>query len=296
MPLAFYDGQFTDSSAVKISPADYGFARGLTLYDGIRVYGGTPFHIEDHLERFRRGAATLNISPSLEKRKIEQAIHHICTHNKFPDSIIRIYLTAGECSDVGLGFSDSRNFSSHMMVLENAFAPDHCDAPKGLERYCQGLRLKTVPFARDLPQVKTVNYARGFLEAKKLASSGWDDILYTHPDGFITEATTANFFCVINGDLYTPVRGMYPGITRKIILELGFRHGLKIVEKDIIPPELSRVTEAFTASSFAELIPIKTIDSYTLPTTMEGPVFSLLRRAYTNYIGAYCNERKQIAA
>ncbi|MDE2029700.1 MAG: aminotransferase class IV family protein [Alphaproteobacteria bacterium] len=287
MPVAWRDGHFVETGDLKINVADYGFARGVTVFELTRAYGGVPFRFDDHLARFMRGAEILGIPLPVPAAEIPSIVGALTAKNSYAHSCVKFYLTAGECAAAGtFGFRDASGFTPHFMMIEDGFSSRHPDAPKGgLDLYRRGIALKTVPFARQIPEVKTVLYAPGFLAARALKGTDYDEILYVSPDGFITEATISNFFCVIDGTLCTPARGMLEGVTRKVVLELAQSLGIPAAEKDLAPADLSRATEAFITGSLIEMMPVRKVDETPYKTTVDGPVYSALRKAFTACIG-----------
>lgn len=288
MSLAFHNGQFADKNSLTLSPFDYGFNRSVAVYELVRVYNGTPFCLIEHLDRFDHSAEKLGIATPTARREIVKAIHHICTQNKYAHSTIKLFLTLGECAQASFGFGDSSGFSPRLIIVEDEAKPLHPEAPKGLDLYKRGIAVKSVPFSRETPTVKSTNYTAGFVALRELGPQGWDDILYTHRDGYITEASTSNIFFVIDGVLCTPARGMLFGITRKVLLELAAKLGIPTAERDIAPAELARASEAFITGSYSELVPVRKIDDVSFATTMDGPIFSRLRQAYTTSIAEAC--------
>ncbi|MDX2027240.1 MAG: aminotransferase class IV [Alphaproteobacteria bacterium] len=288
MPLAYHNGHFVDKNSLTLSPFDYGFNRSIAVYELVRVYGGVPFCLEEHLDRFDHSAQVLGINCSTERDDMLDAVEKLCAQNQYPHSVIKIFLTIGECAQPGAGFGDSSGFAPQLMIVEDEMHPLHPEAPKGLEIYKRGVAIKTVPFARDMPTVKSTNYTAGFVASRELGPQGWDDILFVHKDGYITEAATSNVFCVIDGVLCTPSRGMLFGITRKTLLELAKKLGIPTAERDIMPADLARASEAFITGSYSELVPVRKIDDVTFVVTMDGPVFSRLRQAYTAAIADAC--------
>ena len=141
-----------------------------------------------------------------------------------------------------------------------------------------------MPYERELPSIKSTNYLLGYYAARQVAGAEWDDILFTHRDGYITEATRSNFFCVLDDVLVTAARGMLHGITRKIVLNLALQIGLKVAERDLYPADLASATEAFTTGSIAEIMPVGRVDDHALPQTTQGPVYGALRQAFTAYV------------
>jgi branched-subunit amino acid aminotransferase/4-amino-4-deoxychorismate lyase len=271
-----------------IHPSDYGFARGMAVFEFARVYNGVVFRLRDHLDRFVAGTQSLGITNPYSIAELENAIAHMIPRNKFTQSAIRFYLTMGRCGKPGMiGIADAGDFAPEMMIIEDEVHPLHPEAPKGLPLYQAGIALKTMPFMRDIPDAKTTNYMRGFRAVREWAAQGWHDVLFTHPDGYVTEATTSNFFCVIDGILATPGRDMLNGITRQVLLELAPGCGIKTALRDITPADIAQSTEAFITGSFVELLPAKKIDGHILPTTFDGPVFAKLRHAFTHYVEYY---------
>jgi branched-chain amino acid aminotransferase len=281
MPIAYYDGQFVERDTIRINPTDFGFARGVTLFELARVYGGKPFYLQEHLQRLERGATMLDL-PLPKLTELAEMATQLIARNAYAHSAIKFYLTAGECArPSGSSYMACDGFTPHLMILEDEVAPKHPEAPYGLDLYRSGQRLKIVPFDRELPMLKTTNYLTGFYAARQVAGAAYDDILFTHRDGYITEATRSNFFCVIDDILVTPQRGMLLGITRHVLLDLAAELGIKTIERDLFPADLAHATEAFTTGSIAELVPARSIDDNALPTTMDGKIFSALRQAFS---------------
>jgi branched-subunit amino acid aminotransferase/4-amino-4-deoxychorismate lyase len=293
MALAWQDGQFAEKNSIRINPADFGFSRGMAAYEFGRIYGGAPFRLDDHLERLEHGARTLGISFAWKRTDIVAVVQKLITENKFPHSVIKFYLTIGECAQPSTGgLAACVDFTPHLFVMEDEVKPLHPEAPRGLDIHRRGMKVKTVPFARQMPEVKSINYAPGFVAVIEARKQGWEDILFTHPDDYVTETTIGNFFAVIDGALCTPDEGMMYGVTRKVLLELTAKIGVPVVLRRIAPAELARATEAFSTGSFVEMMPVCQIDGHTLPATTEGPVFKKLRAAFT----ACITESSQAAA
>ncbi len=285
MSLAYHNGQFIEKNQIAISPSDFGFARGVALYELARIYGGVPFRINDHLERLDYGVRTLGISCPISRAELLSVIGKIVAKNNYTHSTIKIYLTAGECAHPSAtSYGASHGFTPHLMIMEEELNYQNPEAPYGLDLYQRGQRLKCVPYERELPYVKSTNYMLGYYAVRQVAGKDWDDILFMHRDGFVTEATRSNFFCVIDGVLCTPKENMLYGITRKVVLELAAKLSIPIAERNLKPADIIKASEAFTTNSTNELLPTRQIDNYVLPTTMEGKVFSALRKAFSAYL------------
>lgn len=287
MSFAYLDDQLIEKKSLSIKVADFGFARGVAIFDLARVYNGIPFRLEDHLDRFESGARQFGIVSPLSRQQITAKVKELIVKNAYPHSAIKLYLTAGECGSMGPSFATDDNFTPHLIIMEDEVKSMHPDAPKGMELYQRGVSLKVIPFSRQLSEYKTTNYAPGFLATRQAAAEGWDDILFTHADGFVTEATTSNLFAVIDGTLCTPAIGMLLGITRKVILELAPKIGLPIRECNLSLNDIRKATEAFITGSIVEMMPVKKIDDIVFPATVQAPVYKKLRQVFSAYIKTY---------
>jgi branched-subunit amino acid aminotransferase/4-amino-4-deoxychorismate lyase len=284
MPLAFTDGRFVDKTELAIHPTDYGFARGIGVFEATRVYGGKPFRLTDHVERFQGGADLFGITCPSSDSEIIEAVQKIIGTNQYKNSLIKFYLTAGECaSQTGAGFGSAAGFTPHLIILEDDVPKLHPDAPRGVEAHHKGIALKSVPFTRQHPSVKSVNYSLGYVAAREWFAKGWDEVLFTH-NGIIAETTMSNFFVVIDGVLCTPANIMLLGVTRKVILELARDSGIPIAERDITLHEMDYASECFITGSVTEMIAVHKLDNYLFKATDGGPVYKQLRGAFTKLI------------
>ena len=70
MSLAYRDGKFVEKKSIAVGLADFGFSRGITLFELARVYEGMPFRLGDHLERLAGGINTLGIACPMSMNEI----------------------------------------------------------------------------------------------------------------------------------------------------------------------------------------------------------------------------------
>ena len=64
--LAILDGTVSDASQAQIPATDDGFLRGDGVFEVMRLYGGRPFALDDHLTRLGRSAANLRLPIDVE--------------------------------------------------------------------------------------------------------------------------------------------------------------------------------------------------------------------------------------
>ncbi len=81
--------------------------------------------------------------------------------------------------------------------------------------------------------------------------------------GRVAEATGANIFFVKDGVLHTPDPECFlDGITRRTVIGLAKDRGIEVVERIIMPEELSEFSECFITGSAAEVTPVAEIDEH----------------------------------
>lgn len=284
MPLAFQDGKYIDKAELKLHPADFGFARGIGVFEFTRAYGGKLFRLADHIERFLAGANVFGIACPLSVQQLTEISQRLVATNGFAHSGVKFYLTAGECGTwQGVGFGGCSSFTPHFVAFEEEVFPQHPDYPKGQAVHEQGIALKSLAFARQYPLVKSINYSPGFVAARQYVADGWDEVLFTS-NGKITETTMSNIFMVIDGVLCTPSDGMLLGVTRKVVLELAAKLGIPTAVRDITLKELDYTSEVFITGTFSEMLSVRKIDGYEFKTTTNGKIFTQLRRALSTAI------------
>jgi len=95
------------------------------------------------------------------------------------------------------------------------------------------------------------NYAPCLLSHKNAKSQNYTDILYLDfSNTYIEEASTSNFFCVVNNIIKTPKLGnILPGITRDSIIKIASELGYQVEECNISLDELLHSDEAFVCGT-----------------------------------------------
>ncbi|WP_433544995.1 aminotransferase class IV family protein [Streptomyces sp. CA-294286] len=136
------------------------------------------------------------------------------------------------------------------------------------------LRVMSVPYERDLPQVKHVGLF-GSLHARRVAqSAGFDDALFVGRDGCVSEGSTWNVgFVDAAGTVLWPRAPVLPGVTMAL-LQQHAEH--RIV--DITPSVAKDSVAAFATNTSIGVRPLAAIDARELRT--EHPVLRLLGESY----------------
>lgn len=243
--LASVDGSISALEEARVPVADDGLLRGDGVFEMVRLYGGRPFALAEHLDRLERsaGAIELPVDRGLIEREISALLDGFGE-----DAALRIVLTRG----------------GRRLILTEAL-PEHPEA----------IRVATVTYSPSviLTGVKSISYAANMQATRLAEARGVDEALLVRPDGVVLEApTSAVFWATDQGSLRTPSieTGILNSITRARILA-----ELEVEEGEFQAEELRSAREAFLASTTREVQPISAIDDRDL----EGVPGPLTREA-----------------
>src|ERR1700735_2987218 len=93
--VVFLNGKFMPEADAVVPVSDRGFLLGDGLFETIRVCGGKPFRMAQHLERMTRGAEALKIKMPFTARELQSFSSELIEKNRMADSVLRVTLTRG---------------------------------------------------------------------------------------------------------------------------------------------------------------------------------------------------------
>jgi branched-chain amino acid aminotransferase len=89
---------------------------------------------------------------------------------------------------------------------------------------------------------------------------GYADALMLDWEGRVAECTGANTFFIRDGKIHTPIADCFlAGITRATAIDLAKRRGIEVIERRIMPEELSGFSECFITGTAAEVTAVSEI-------------------------------------
>jgi len=97
----------------------------------------------------------------------------------------------------------------------------------------------------------------------KAERKGYADALMLDWRGQVAECTGANIFFIKDGKIHTPIADCFlDGITRRTVIDLAKRRGIEVIERRIMPEELSGFEECFISGTGAEVTPVSEAGPY----------------------------------
>lgn len=239
--LASVDGVITATPEARIPPGDDGLLRGDGVFEVIRLYGGSPFALGEHIDRLERSAAAIELE--VPRTELEAEIDALLEQFGDVDGQLRLVVTRG-----GRRLAFTENFPPHG----------------------ESVALATVDYSPTivLTGVKSLSYGANMQATRLAKRRGADEAVLVRPDGIVLEAPTSTLFWARDGALRTPAieTGILPSITRdRLVDELD-------VEEGAYPhDDLLGADEAFLASTVREVQPVSAIDDTKLD-AVPGPL------------------------
>ena len=225
------DGSLTPVAEAAVPVTDEGLLRGDGAFEVIRLYGGRPFALDDHLRRMARSCETLMLEADLSAMRDDA-------------------LTATELADGG-------DFLLRLVVTRGGHRVAILEP---MPAYGDTIRLSVETHLPTplLRAAKSLSYAANMLAARRAVERGYDDALLVLPDGGVLEITRSSFFWVEDGRIYTPPLDgdtILDSITRRCVIEEN-----DVEERRIQLDELASADETFTAGTSFEVMPVSAIE------------------------------------
>ena len=266
----YLDGKFVSDDEAKISVFDHGLLYGDGVFEGIRLYGGRIFRLEQHLDRLFNSAKAILLPMPLTKPELVEACCETCRQNKLRDGYIRLVVTRG----VGnLGLNPFRCKTPTVFIIADRIElyPE--------EIYRKGLKLITASTQRTnpaavSPSIKSLNYLNNILAKIEAVNAGAAEAIMLNSQGYVAECTGDNIFLLRSGKLETPPvsAGALVGITRQVVIELAARRGIVVSESNLTRYDLSTADEVFLTGTAAEIAPVVSIDGRVIGDGHPGPL------------------------
>jgi branched-subunit amino acid aminotransferase/4-amino-4-deoxychorismate lyase len=104
--------------------------------------------------------------------------------------------------------------------------------------------------------------------------------------GNVAENSTANFFIVKEGVLWTPpAQNILEGITRKVVFELSSRLKIPLEERHFTLYDLAQGEEFFITSSASCVTPVREVHGIRPTSPVPGPITQRLMGAFMEETG-----------
>jgi branched-chain amino acid aminotransferase len=261
------NGRLVHRDEAAISPFDSVVQGGDAVWEGLRLYAGKIFRLDEHLVRLQNSALALGFQEIPTAGTLIAEIRKTLAANQMVDGVhIRLTLTRGV--KITSGMDPRLNQAGPTLIVLAEFKPPVYD--KG------GIRLITSTYRRPGPDVLDPkihhnNLINSILAKMQANQAGADDALMLDERGFVAETNATHLFMVANGIIMTPRTVACPeGITRATVLEICRYNQLPHEVCDLSLAEFYRADEVFCTGTMGELVPVVEIDGRPIGTSKPG--------------------------
>jgi branched-chain amino acid aminotransferase len=277
------DGTYFRKDEAKISVYDHGLLYGDGLFEGIRVYNGKAFKLEEHIDRLFDGAKAIMLKPPLGAAAIVAQVEECVERSGRRDAYIRLVLTRG-VGDLGVNPALCPRPSLIIIVDEIKLYPAEC-YEKGIPIITAATR-RVGPEAWD-PRVKSLNYLNNVLAKIEAAQAGCMEAVMLNGQGYVAECTADNIFIVKGGALLTPnpQDSILDGITRRAVMDAAAGLGMEVRGALLTRYDLYTADECFMTGTGAEIMPVTAVDGRAIGDGKPGAWTGRLRRAFGDLVG-----------
>jgi branched-chain amino acid aminotransferase len=258
--LIWFDGKLIPTAECKISVLTHGLHYASCVFEGERAYGGKIFKGTEHSERLKNSARILDFEIPYSVAEIDTAKQLVLEKNNQKDAYVRPLAWRGS---EALGVS-AQNNKIHLAITTWEW-PSYFDP----EQRLKGIRLDLAEYRRPDPKTAPcLAKAAGLymictISKHRAEQRGYADAMMLDWEGRVAECTGANIFFIKDGKIHTPIADCFlAGITRATAMQLARRRNIEVIERRIMPDELSSFSECFITGTAAEVTAVAEIANW----------------------------------
>jgi branched-chain amino acid aminotransferase len=255
--VIWYDGKLVPWHDANLHVLSHGLHYGSCVFEGERAYGGRIYKSTEHSERLKHSANVLDFEIPYSVAEIDAAKQMVLEDNGKKDAYVRPVAWRG--SEM-MGVS-AQNNTIHLAIAAWEW-PSYFDPAQRLK----GIRLDLADYRRPDPRTAPcLAKAAGLymictISKHKAERKGYADAMMLDWEGRVAECTGANIFFVKDGKIHTPIADCFlDGITRRTVIALAKKRGFEVIERRIMPDELSSFSECFITGTAAEVTAVAEI-------------------------------------
>ena len=230
----WYNNDLVDWGDVKLHVLNHGLHYASCVFEGLRVYDGQIFKLEEHTSRFFYSAKRMGFEIPYKESDINKASREIVKFQNVQNGYVRPVAWRG---------SEMMAISAQQTKIHVAIATWEWGSYFDPNLKINGIKLNISKWRRPAPNtIPWDTKASGLymictLSKHEAEKDGYTDSLMLDYEGNIAEATGANiFFKDKNGTLHTPIPDSFlDGITRRTIIDIAKSKNIKVEERKISP-------------------------------------------------------------
>ncbi|MAB82604.1 MAG: aminotransferase IV [Phycisphaerae bacterium] len=275
--LVNIDGVLSHRDVAGISPFDSTVQGGDAVWEGLRVYDGRIFRLDEHLDRLRRSAEAVAFETIPDTDSIIEQIRRTLEANGMRDGV-HIRLTLSRGLKITSGMDPRLNRAGPTLIVLAEYKAPVYDT--------SGLSLVTSTIRRFPPHmldqnIHSCNLLQSIMAKIEANRHGADDALMLDEHGNMAETNATHVFIVKDGQVSTSTTRSCPeGITRSVVLELCEEEGIVHHVRDIPLEEVHGADEVFCTGTMGELAAVTCVDGTVIGDGLVGPTTRRLSESF----------------
>ena len=257
----WYNNDLVDWGDVKLHVLNHGLHYASCVFEGLRVYDGEIFKLEEHTKRFFYSAKRMGFEIPFSENEVNKACKEIVKVQKVQNGYVRPVAWRG---------SEMMAISAQQTKIHVAIATWEWGSYFDPNLKLKGIKLNISKWRRPAPNtIPWDTKASGLymictLSKHEAEKDGYTDSLMLDYEGNVAEATGANiFFKDKDGNLHTPIPDSFlDGITRRTVIDIANSKNIKVHQRKISPDELGNFDGCFLTGTAAEVTPVSQIQDF----------------------------------
>ena len=254
----WYNNELVEWQDAKLHVISHGLHYASLVFEGLRVYEGQIFKLEEHTDRLFQSAELMDMKIPYSKEEINQSTKKIVSVQNVLNGYVRPFAWRG---------SEMMGVSAQNTRINVAIATGEWGEYFDPKLKLDGIRLDVSRWKRPAPDtIPWKSKAAGLymictLSKHEAEKKGYSEALMLDHEGNVAESTSANiFFKDKDGNLHTPIPDSFlDGITRRTVIEIAKSKNIKVYERKILPNELPNFVGCFLTGTAAEITPVASI-------------------------------------
>ena len=280
------DGRIVPADEATVSVRDRGFRYGDAAVETVRVYGGTVFEWEAHVERLARACRALGFDEAMPPADdLRERVLETVAANDLADALARVSITRGVQS--GDLTPDPRVAPTIVVTVDEmprggTEGEAVWDGPATVET----VERRAVPAAALPSGIRTHNGLNAVLARRETAA---DEALLRDIEGHVVGGAGSTLFFVNGGVLKTAATDLdvVQRVIRDVVLDLAREETFPVETGSYAVSDVREADEVFLANTAWEVRPVRAVDGIDCDV---GPMTKLLARLVDERVEQVCYE------
>ncbi|MCU0377516.1 MAG: aminotransferase class IV [Bacteroidales bacterium] len=243
--MEIYGTYYYFDGAICLAGVDTEEANGeLSFYEVIRTRNGIPVFFDDHMKRLTDGIATRYSLTDDIPDAVRKGFGQLVKAERFPEINVKVNVTF-----------TGQEYSLGIYYIKSSYPT--------IEMYRNGVDLTLYRAERFDPGVKLLNNRMRLAVNEVMKKRQAYEALLVNNQGYVTEGSRSNVFFMDNADIvYTaPDPMILKGITRKYVIDICKRKGIRVVCEAIRADDIKRFAAVFITGTSPMVLPARRIDN-----------------------------------